>query len=418
MDPILERLAELDARLVKAAREIKILSRLTWPDDVRREFLKGWDAGRPALPEVRSPRIDHSGNIAELDAITSACDPSHAVGRYIARTARSYTTAARMLASTGTPAFTELAGELFGLPAHTIKSSGVDNLGAADLFLSATAKLDGSYLVARDEYRLTARHVASVLEREIQAFFGEHRVDLVLDPDLPAKAAAGALRVRIRDAACFSELEIGQLLQHEVFVHTATMLNGREQPRLKSLGLGAPRTTLTQEGLATLAELITSAMDLSRLRRIALRIKAVQRAIEGADFIETFRFFLESGQNEEESYHSAMRIFRGGDVRGRVVFTKDVVYLQGLIFTHTFLLKAIQEDKPEYASYLCAGRLTLGDVLALEPFFQSGFIALPLHPPRWVQSRRSLAASLLYSVFANTIPLGAIRLADFADVAS
>jgi uncharacterized protein (TIGR02421 family) len=210
-------------------------------------------------------------------------------------------------------------------------------------------------------------------------------------------------------------MDIAQLLQHEVFVHTATMLNGREQPHLKSLGLGAPRTTRTQEGLATFAELITGSIDLSRLKRLALRILAVRSALDGADFIETFRFFLENGQNEEEAYHSAMRIFRGGDARGRVVFTKDVVYLQGLIFTHTFLRKAIQEDRPEMIRHLFAGRLTLGDVLDLGPCFASGLLAEPPHEPRWSANRRALAASLLYSVFANTIHLGEIRLADFSE---
>ena len=415
MDRALERLTELDDRLVRAAREIKILSRLTWPDEVRRAFLDGWQAGRPRLPEVAPPRIDHRDALLEIGAIVSACDRGHPIGRYIERTARSYVTAARMLESAGTPAFTELSADLYGLPGHTIGSSGVDNLGGAEQFLRSAAGLEAEYLVAKEECCLTAQHVARVLEREIHGFFGEHKVVLVIDPDLPSKAAAGAHRVRIRGATCFSDLDIGQLLQHEVFVHTATMLNGREQPRLRSLGLGAPRTTLTQEGLATLAELITTTMDLGRLRRIALRIQAVHRALGGADFLDTFRFFLESGQDDEESYHSAMRIFRGGDVHGRVVFTKDVVYLQGLILTHTFLRKAIQEDKPEYPSYLCAGRLTLGDVIALEPFFRSGFIAPPAHEPGWVKNRRSLAAYLLYSVFANTISLGAIRLGDFAD---
>lgn len=415
MDDELERLARLDDRLVLAAKEIKILSRLTWPDGVRRGFMAGWEARRPELPEVPPPLFDHEDNRHELESIAAACDPAHPVGRYIARTARSYATAARMLESAGSPAFTELSAQLYGLPGHPMGSSGVDNLRAADHFLRAADGLESGYLVAREEYCLTPQHVAGILEREIREFFGDHKVELEIDPNLPSRAAAGARRVRIRGATCFSDLDIGQLLQHEIFVHTATMLNGREQPWLKSLGLGAPRTTLTQEGLATLAELITATMDLSRLRRIALRIQAVHRALEGADFIEIFRFFLEEGQNEDESYHSAMRVFRGGDVRGRIAFTKDVVYLQGLVVTHTFLRKAIQEDRPEFAGYLCSGRLTPGDVIALEPFFRSGFIAPPVHEPRWVKNRRCLAATLLYSVFANSISLGAIRLADFAD---
>src|SRR6185436_6587157 len=112
--------------------------------------------------------------------------------------------------------------------------------------------------------------------------------------------------------------------------------------------LGAPRTTRTQEGLATLAELITSSIDLSRLRRIALRIKAIGMAMEGADFLEVFSYFLESGQDQLESYQSAMRVFRGGDVRGGICFTKDGVYVQGLILVNTFLRKAIQTGRVDF----------------------------------------------------------------------
>src|SRR5690606_24059451 len=137
-----------------------------------------------------------------------------------------------------------------------------------------------------------------------------------------------------------------QLIEHEGFVHTATALNGRAQPVLGCMGLSAPRTTLTQEGIATLAELTTRSIDIARLRRLALRTVAIHHALEGADFLEVFRFFLENGQSEDESAHSAMRVFRGGDVRGRVVFTKDVVYLGGLFAVHTFLRKAIAESRP------------------------------------------------------------------------
>ena len=37
-------------------------------------------------------------------------------------------------------------------------------------------------------------------------------------------------------------------------MHTATALNGRRQRYFKSLGLGSPRTTPDQEGLAAFAE--------------------------------------------------------------------------------------------------------------------------------------------------------------------
>ncbi len=415
MDDDLRRMADLDDRLVQAAKDIKVLSHLTWPEEARVAFLRDWQAGNPRLPRVEIPYPDHAERIAALDAIGEACDPDHPVGAYLLRTARSYAVAARMLQAAGTPEFTTLSGAIYGLPGDPIGPSGFTSLQAADHFLQATRGFANVRFVSKAEYCVMPQHVGEELQRAIDAFFTRHPVKVVVDPDLAPKAAAGARTVRIRGATCFSPLDVGQLLQHEVFVHTATKLNGREQPHLKSLGLGAPRTAGVQEGLATLAELITATIDLARLERIALRIRAVHRALEGADFIEVFRFFLEAGQDEDESFHSAMRVFRGGDVRGRVAFTKDVVYLHGLIFTHTFLRKAIQAEKPEYSRYLFAGRLTLGDVIALEPFFRSGFVAPPLYEPAWVANRRALAAYLIYSAFVNRIGLDSIRLEDFAD---
>jgi hypothetical protein len=71
-------------------------------------------------------------------------------------------------------------------------------------------------------------------------------------------------------------------------------------------------------------------MDIARLRRIALRVLMVGKALAGADIIEVFQGFLEAGQTEVESYRSAARVFRGGDVRGGVCFTKDGAYLEGV----------------------------------------------------------------------------------------
>src|SRR3546814_12199530 len=63
---------------------------------------------------------------------------------------------------------------------------------------------------------------------------------------LIAKAAASTTRIRLRTNTGFSEYDRNQLLMHEAFVHTLTGLNGREQPWLKSMARGAPRTTATQ----------------------------------------------------------------------------------------------------------------------------------------------------------------------------
>jgi uncharacterized protein (TIGR02421 family) len=184
---------------------------------------------------------------------------------------------------------------------------------------------------------------------------------------------------------------------------------------LQSLSLGAPRTTATQEGLATFAELITGAIDLARLRRLALRIRAVHMAEEGADFIEVFQYLLETGQTESESVNTALRVFRGGDVRGRYPFTKDVVYLRGLIAVHTFLRRAIADVRPELVKRLFIGRLTVGDAIALEEACDEGEIAAPHYVPAWAQNIRGLAAYLSFSAVLNDIKLRGVTIAELME---
>lgn len=415
-DPSLAKLAEFDARIVNASKPIRVLSILDWPPSVREPFLKSWDSGDPELPKHDYPKAEFSKEVDELKDIAYSVDRQHPVGRYVYDTARSYLAAASMLQNIGTPAFTATSVEIYGKPGDRLGSGDLTNLDAADHFLKVSDEFANTVYITEADYSLTPEYVAKHLDEIVRPVFGDHTPQFIVDPGLASRAAAGASRVRIRGNTKFAPLDVGQLAQHEVFVHSATMRNGMEQPNLKSLALGAPRTTRTQEGLATLAELITSSIDLSRLRRISLRVKAIDMALDGADFLEVFQYFLESGQDEFESYQSAMRVFRGGDVRGGICFTKDAVYVQGLIFVHTFLRKAIQSGKVDFPHYLMAGRFTLGDIVQLEPWFKSGWIAMPTIESPWVANRHCLAAYLCYSTFVNRIKLDDLQLDQFAQM--
>jgi len=235
----------------------------------------------------------------------------------------------------------------------------------------------------------------------------------VLDPNLASKAIAGAKRVRLRGGALFSKIDLAQLLEHEAHVHAATKLNGNRQHNLQALSLGAPRTTRTQEGMAVLAELMTLSLDLTRLRRIALRVHAIAKALDGADFIEVFRSFLEMGLSEEEAYRSTVRCFRGGNVRGRTVFTKDTVYLKGMLEVYAFLMTCMHENRPEFSRWLFAGRLTLGDVVELAPYFESGYLVGPHYVPHWADDLRTLASSFAFNGFFTRIDLTNVNFDSF-----
>ena len=129
---------------------------------------------------------------------------------------------------------------------------------------------------------------------------------------LSANALAGPKRIRIRRGACFTDKDIAQLIHHEAYVHVATSLNGIAQTDLRILGASHAGSTKTQEGLAVFAEFITGSMDIDRFRRLADRVIATQMAIDGADFVEVFRFFLERVDSDEQAFENARRVFRGG----------------------------------------------------------------------------------------------------------
>jgi uncharacterized protein (TIGR02421 family) len=416
MDQDLSHFAKLDQQLVDAAKQIKVLSNLAWPDSMGQDFITAWKSGKALIPKPKYKPHSYPAQLKALESIMKAAGDSHPVGRYISQTALSYIRAGRMLECIGQPEFTKLSVELYGRPSDPIGTTEVTNVAAAEHFIKSIDEYSNILNAPEPEPDISSEDLAKALHERFSPVFTNHPVEIVIDPDLPSKAAASARRIRIRGNTKFSQLDVKQLAEHEGLVHTATMLNGREQPNLKSLGLGAPRTTVTQEGIATFAEFITDTMDVWRLKRIALRIKAIDLALNGANFIDVFKFFLGEGQTEKESFASAARVFRGGDPNGGVAFTKDVVYLQGLIFVHTFLRKAIQNNKVHFPTYMFVGRLTLGDIVSLEEFIEKGWIRAPLYQPEWLANRECLAAYLAYASFANRINLSKIALTDFSSL--
>jgi uncharacterized protein (TIGR02421 family) len=407
-----EKLFDIEAQIVESARDLRILSAIQWPRAVIDQFLEDWRAGRPRIPEVQLTPPEGLDTLVERMAHCMKDTPrEHPLGDVIWKTAWSYSTAAQMLQSMGTPAFTERSIELYGRPDRSWENQKFSDLSAAEFMLRTSSDLMESCAVPSIDADTSAEELAAQLRARVAPVFTEDTIEVELSPDLASKAAASSKRVRLRSDAMFSELDLDQLFEHEVMVHAGTMLNGAHQPHFDVLGLGSPRTTRTQEGLAILAELATNSMDLMRLRRIALRVRAVSLALAGADFIDIFRMFLDEGQSEEESAQSAMRIFRGGDPEGGgICFTKDGVYVGGLLEVHTFLRTAVRDGRPELIPLMFSGRVTLGDVIVLAPLAAEGLVAGPRYMPKWAADLRRLTAYLTYSAFLTKIDLGKVDL--------
>ncbi|HEX7371163.1 MAG TPA: flavohemoglobin expression-modulating QEGLA motif protein [Rhodanobacteraceae bacterium] len=405
---VAKRCAALDKRLVEAVRRIRVLDSVAWPVSVERQFLDDLEHGREALPKFEYRAPDFSGQRAALAAIAAGADTSHPLGAYLARNANAWQTAARMLEIVGTQDVTGLSIELYGKPADPLPGGTQTNLDAARWFLEIAEELGDGHSLPEAEYCIPAAVLRDELQAEVDARFGNGAVHVEIDPDLTAKAAAGASRIRLRSATAFSEYDRSQLLAHEAFVHTLTALNGRAQPILKSLSRTAPHATATQEGLAVFAELMSGSIDIARLQRISLRIIAIDMALNGADFIETFRWFREHGQGVADSFYSTQRVYRGVPVTGGAAFTKDNVYLAGLLTVHTFFRWAFKRRRLDLMHHLFAGKLALDDAIALRPCFNDGSVAPPRYLPPWVQRSQGLAGKLAFSLFANRIQMGRI----------
>lgn len=404
--------AELDQRLVAATRGIRLLASISWPASAEIEFLAGWKHGQARLPRIVYPVFDFAETRAALAAIERAADPSDPLGDYIRRTAESWRVATELLDAVDTPRVTEHSAALYGRPGDRVPGATLTNVDAARHFIEIADEYSSDAPLEEVSGEIPAETLRADLQQRLDAFFGAEVVRVETDPELIAKAAAGATRIRLRSATSFSDYDRDQLLNHEAFVHSLTALNGRGQPHLKSLARSSPRITATQEGLAVFAELMSGSIDIARMKRISLRILGIDMALRGADFVEVFRFFLGSGQNEVDSFTSAQRVFRGAPLDGGAAFTKDAVYLHGLLSVHTFFRWALKHQRMTLCRNLFAGKLALRDVLALEPYFDDGTIAPPRWLPPWVQHAHGLAGMLAFSLFANRIRVDRVEAED------
>ena len=414
-DPQLAALLECDRELVSIGRRIRVLKAIDWPSGLEERFLDGWRRGRPELPSPPTRPKHMPKTAAALEALMARIDRGHPVGNWLFKSAWSYLVATRMLASIGTADFTYQSALLYGRPDVRYRSQDVTNADSAEQILAITDEMIDHRRLPPVVADIPAEDFARSLRERIGGMFTDDEVEVVLDPDMSSKATAGSKRISLRATALFSERDLNQLLEHEAYIHTLTALNGKHQPHLKTLGVGTPRTTRTQEGLATFSEIITGAIDISRLRRIALRVVMVKKALEGADFIDVFRGFLDAGQTEVESYRSAARVFRGGDVRGGVCFTKDGAYLEGVMLIHVFFRKALQEGRPDLLPMLFCGRLTVADVITLAPFRDSGLIASAHYLPPWARDPQRVLSTMAFSVAAQRLRLETIDLQRFVD---
>lgn len=401
-----ERHAEAVTLVLGEHKGGALLDEIAWPRSVEEEFFAKGEGALPA-PEVASRAGDYDDEIEHLERARDELAGDHPILAFFRDAIGSQIGKARLLSAVGTPSLGVVSREIYG--------------GASTTFLGKTKLELARHLLARiathgwDRERkfadpdITAEELKERFEARVAARKGLE-LRMVVDPKLTSKAIAGSSRVRIREGAVFHGWEAEGLYRHEIETHAFSAQNGQNQEFLPFLKGGGPRTTETQEGLAVFAELTHRTLAVPRLRRLALRVMTVAMGEDGASFLDVYRYLTrDEGVAPRDAFLDAQRVFRGGDVRGGSVFTKDTVYISGLLKTYAFLSVFVRGGLRDETELVFAGRIDLDDIGALVSLDRLGLVTRPRLLPRWLREWETLLPYFAFTSFLDGVDLGPLE---------
>ncbi|MDB4945270.1 MAG: hypothetical protein JWP97_4804 [Labilithrix sp.] len=414
-----EIVAGLASRIVDAQRPIRVLQAIRWDQSVEDDFRKSRYRELPkvdaAYYESQELGFDSRQKAEEFEAIAKDIDTelgeSDAIGNIMTSTALEYRDVVRMLAARGTPMFYGYSRKLYGSCKDKFPDGKTSLRDLGHLLYEILTNIDETLLGQTYERTIDAETAAAELNRRFSEYFADGGVRVEVDDTLLSDAAAGSDYVKVRTGAKFSTRDIDILEVHEGWVHVATSLNGQAQTVAKWLAKGPPRTTTVQEGLAALVEIFTFRTYPRRARRLNDRVLAVDKAEDGASFLEVFEWFRTEGYDEEECFHNTRRIFRGGVVDGGAPFTKDACYCKGIVLNYAFIRSAIQHNRVDLIPFLFVGKVAHEDVPILARRVNDGVVKPPHYLPPMFRDLNGLAIWMAYSTFFTR--LGGDAISDY-----
>lgn len=394
------------------APKLKILSTLSWEPEVAASFLAAGGTGLPT-PTYAIDREEKKKAQEALVAFRPKLEGDHPALSWLRQTLDSLHKASQLLLEVESDAFYRLSSEIYGNSRSNSFFAQTTNLGLAQSISTRIAPYDLQELSDESVKLLSAEEVVKRLTERVEAREPKMALKVELTEKITAKIVAGASRVRVRKGARFSALEVESLWNHEIESHSLTAHNGALQENCAYLSSGGPRTTKTQEGLAVFFEIYGHKMSQARFGRLCDRILAVAQVEDGADFVQLYRWYRERSDDELEAFYNTQRIFRGAKLTGGAPFTKDIVYLEGLLGIYNFLRIAAKTQNYLLVESLIAGRIALEDVGIIAWLRAHGILAPPKYLPEWLRNWEALLSFFSFSAFLNNVQLSEMQ--DFFD---
>ncbi len=378
----------LSDAIVDAQGPVRILNAIKWDDEVRDTFFASncreqptvdasWYADRELGLDIDETRERFQD--IELQ-INGSLGTTSGVAQLLKRTCEQYRLTLDLLEARGTENFGSISAQLYGTTDDVFHAGGPTVADLAGQFREALSWVSELPIDDRDGKTIDGNDAVKLLQEKLDRSMGPGMVDVVADDGIVADAAAGSSYIKLRADAMFSERQLEQLESHEGWVHVGTSANGLAQPVCTFLGKAPPPVNVTQEGLATLTEILSLTSHPARLLRIADRIDAIALANNGATFVEVVEHFRTEGMDEDLCWQTAMRVFRGSTPTG-LPFTKDLGYGKGLVLTYAYMRVAIRTGRLDRIPVLFCGKVDINNMGAINDLYDEGLIEPPAFLP-------------------------------------
>lgn len=419
LSPYHKQIKTLSDEIVRAQAPIRILDAIKWDQQIKEKFFEQKCKQQPAVSReyYQSLAFDWTKQrqifyIIKRE-ITKQLGQFNIVGTIMRRMCTEYIRVLHMLEVRGTPEFSLISQELYGSAQDVFHGGDPSLAQLGALMADALSQIDHSQLLLEEKRTIDAQTAITLLQQRLTQHFGEsEQVRVILSDGIIADAAAGADYIKIRSDALFNEKDLTILEVHEGLVHIGTTLNGKRQPICTFLSKGSPASTITQEGLAILMEVMSLVSYPARLKKLANRIRAVELAEQGATFLDIFEFFRVQGYDEDNCYNLSSRVFRGS-LPTLGPFTKDLSYCKGFVSVYNFIQLAVRKGKLDRVALLFCGKTNLEDIRDLAQLVEEGIISMPKYLPPQIKDLNAISAWMCFTSFLNQLSLTKIE-SDYA----
>ena len=233
-----------------------------------------------------------------------------------------YRTLLSMMETFYSTAFFEHCKKLYGSSLELVQHSS---------FQSFLDKIPDFCVPDVDSKKLKGESAFNYLREKLNETFHPTQIEVKASSSLLSDSSAGRKVLKLNPHKEYSTQQLDIFLVHEGWAHLGTSLNGAMQINHPWLGTWAPGSTPLQEGLAILSEIVTGVMTKERWSKVQLRHFATCMAENGTPIQDVYGFLRHHEIDALDAFKLSLRVFRGVPLEGGMAFTKESLYLHGLI---------------------------------------------------------------------------------------